>query len=358
MPPLSYSTNLHRAETPDDLLTEVLPAAAEIRQHLGWDRLGLDLRLGFAALDLDAVAFRRASEAQGLAIHSLNGFPLEPFQATVVKEGAYRPDWTDERRVAATRRLMALLLELSDEPLLSISTVPGSFSPWRADPAQIAANLLVIAAEARAIEDRTGRRVVLALEPEPWCLLETSLDAVAFWQRYLEPAGLGRWLGVCFDTCHASLAFEDPVAAVARLTAAGIPIVKAQVSAAPEARDPVGLAALARLAEPRFLHQTAARNTAGSVVRCRDLDALPNLVARLPGWTSVRSHFHIPLHQSLPDLGSTAAESRLAVQALRGAGCTHVGVETYTWPLLAANRSAIVAGTASELRELAAWYHD
>ena len=353
--PLSYSTNLHRAETPVDLVAEVLPFATALRQDLGWDRLGLDLRLGFAALDLDAVAFRRACDAAGLAIHSLNGFPLEPFQATVVKEGAYRPDWTDPRRLAATRRLMDLLLVLSDEPLLTISTVPGSFAPWRAEPTAIAAALATFAVATREVEDRTGRRVVLALEPEPWCLMETTWDAVAFWQRHLAPTGLTRWLGLCFDTCHASLAFEDPVEAVDRLTAGGVAIVKAQVSAAPEARDAAGLAALARLAEPRFLHQTALRSAAGSVVRVSDLDQLSAAAARLPGWTAARSHFHIPLHARLPDLASTAAESRRAVTALAAAGCTHLGVETYTWPLLAPTVADIRAGTAAELRELRTW---
>lgn len=358
MLPLSYSTNLHRAESSADLLTEVVPFAGLLRRDLGWDRLGLDLRLGFAALDLDPGVFRRSCEAQGLVVHTLNGFPLEPFQAPVVKEGAYRPDWTDLRRVTATRRLMEILLALSDEHLLTISTVPGSFAPWRADPAQIAAHLLTLAAEARAIEDRTGRRIILALEPEPWCSLETTWDAVAFWQRWILPTGLGRWLGLCFDTCHASLAFEDPAEAVARLVAAGIPIPKAQVSAAPEARNAAGLAALARLAEPRFLHQTAARSSAGSVARQVDLTDLPALTARLPGWTAIRSHFHIPLHAHLPDLASTADESRIAVAALRAAGCTHLGVETYTWPLLSPDGAAIRAGTAAELRELAAWCHD
>jgi hypothetical protein len=308
------------------------------------------------ALQLPTTAFRRACASQGLVVHSVNAFPLEPFQAPVVKEQAYHPDWTDGRRLAATTILMDRLLELSDEKLLTLSTVPGSFAPWGASMTAVAQGLIAAARHARHIEERTGRRIVLALEPEPWCLLETSWQAVDFWRRHL--TGWERWLGLCFDTCHASLAFEDPLEAIGRLRTAGIPLVKAQVSAAPEATDAAGLAALSRLAEPRFLHQTALRGPGGSMVRCQDLDGLHAAVARLPGWTQARSHFHIPLHAALPGLGTTAPESRRAVAGLRDAGCTHLGVETYTWPLLAPSVPDILAGTAQELRELASWDHD
>ena len=74
----------------------------------------------------------------------------------------------------------------------------------------------------------TGRRVALALEPEPCCFLETIAEAVAFFERYLfsaaavarvsDSAGLSRdaaataireHLGVCLDACHMAVEFED-----------------------------------------------------------------------------------------------------------------------------------------------------
>jgi len=381
VPPIGYSTNLHAAETVGELLAEVVPAAADIRARLGWDCLGLDLRLGFAALEGGEWAdLRRAFDRHRLSAHTINGFPLEPFQAAVVKDAAYRPDWHDQRRLAASLALITAALALSDEPLVTISTVPGTFRPWGgADPVVIAAALGCWAAQAARIKRDTGRSAVLALEPEPWCLLETSHDVAWFWRGPLASAGLNAataildgdaqaavqaltdHLGICFDTCHIAIAGEDPAAAAARMTAAGARIVKCQVSACPEIRfphaDAAGVAALRAMAEPRFLHQTTAIAATGSVARALDLDGLDGCLARLPQAEVVRSHFHVPLttREVTHGLSATVAAARAGLNAARAHGCTHIAVETYTWPLLAADQRDIRAGTAAELRLLAQW---
>lgn len=164
-------------------------------------------------------------------------------------------------------------------------------------------------------------------------------------------AAVARHLGLCLDTCHLSLAFEDQAAAVAALAAAGIPLPKCQFSAAPEARDAAGRAALAALDEPRFLHQAAVRDASGTVHRVTDLDRLGDLAA-IPG--PLRAHFHIPVDgDAWGALASTVAESRAGLAALRARGCPHVAVETYTWSLLAADPAARQAGTVRELDALA-----
>ena len=381
VPPIGYSTNLHAAETVTELLAEVVPAAADIRARLGWDRLGLDLRLGFAALaGGDWSDLRRAFDRHRLSAHTLNGFPLEPFQAAVVKDAAYRPDWHDQRRLEASLALITAALALSDESLVTISTVPGTFRPWGGtDPKVIAAALGCWAAQAARIKRDTGRTAVLALEPEPWCLLESSHDVAWFWRGPLASAGLIAataaldgdsaaasqalvdHLGICFDTCHIAIAGEDPAVAAACMTAAGASIVKCQVSACPEVRSPgadsAGVAALRAMAEPRFLHQTTALAATGSIARALDLDGLDGCLARLPQAEVVRSHFHVPL--TTPEvqdgLSATVAAARAGLNAARSHGCSHIAVETYTWPLLAADQRDIRAGTAAELRLLAQW---
>jgi sugar phosphate isomerase/epimerase len=385
MLPFGYGTNLHAAETVDEVIAFLTAFTAPLRVRLGWNRIGVDLRLGSQAIaELAAparvAALRRALDAAGASAHTINAFPLRPFQAAVVKDDAYRPDWTDAERARDTAALIPIALALSDEPLVTISTVPGSFRPFgpRANNvAMIAAALGRWAAQAAVAKRDTGRRVVLALEPEPWCLLETSHDAAAFWRGPLMSAGvvaatplLGdalaarsaveRHLGLCFDTCHTSLAFEDQAAAVARLVAAGVPIVKCQFSAAPEVRDPswdtAGVAALRALAEPRFLHQTCAVSASGSLSRVRDLDELDACLARLPSAVAVRSHFHVPVDRAatVSGLSSTIADSLAGLHACRAAGCTHVAVETYTWPVLGGDA---LAGTERELRALERAWH-
>lgn len=380
MHPLAYSTNLHAAESAAGIAEAMARFAGPLRAELGWERLGVDLRLGLEALAGDLAALRRTLDAHRLSAHTLNGFPLRPFQAARVKEDAYRPDWSERERHDATLRLIDAALLLSDEPEVTVSTCPGSyrpFGPQANDPAGFAAALGRWAAAAHRARERSGRSVVLCLEPEPWCTLETSWDVARFWSGPLAGAGaaactaaldgdavlaravLARHLGVCFDTCHLSLAYEDQAAAVARMTAAGARIAKCQVSAAPEAdaRDAAQVAALAAMDEPRFMHQSAAGDGCGSLAKVQDLDRLGECLARLPSATVLRSHFHVPIDAVRLGNGllTTAADSRAGLAACRAAGCAHLAVETYTWPLLAGDEAARRAGTHRELETLAAW---
>ena len=383
--PLGYSSNLHAAETVADLERVLAAFTAEARTRLGWERIGLDLRLGSAAIremtrDPQALTrLRHALDQAGAAAHSLNAFPLRPFQAAVVKADAYRPDWTEDERTHDTIAIIPVALALSDDAFVTVSTVPGSYRPFGAeknDHALIATNLGRFAAHAAKAKRRCGRTVMLCLEPEPWCTLETSHDTAAFWRGPLATEGVAAatalldgdasaarsaiadHLGLCFDTCHFSLAFEDQRAAVERLVAAGVPIGKCQFSAAPEVlhphRDTAGVTALRALAEPRFMHQTAAVSASGSLSKVEDLDQLDTCLARLPNATAVRSHFHIPVDREpqTSGLSSTVADSRLGLAACLAAGCTHVSVETYTWSILAAHERDALAGTVRELQAL------
>lgn len=382
VPPLAYSTNLHVAESAEAIAAALVRFAGPLRAELGWDQLGLDLRLGSQALQGDLVALRRTLDAQRLSAHTLNGFPLRPFQAERVKEDVYLPDWSEPERLADTLRLLTAALVLSDASELTISTSPGSFQPFGAPRNALpgfAAALGTWAAAAARLQRQTGRTVILCPEPEPWCSLETSWDVAAFWSGALATAGLqaclagldgdeaaaraalARHLGVCVDTCHLSLAWEDQEAAVVRMQAAGARIAKCQVSAAPEAdpRDLAQVAALAAMHEPRFLHQSSASDGQGSQARVVDLDGLAEGLARLPGATAVRSHFHVPIDAARLGNGliTTVADSRQGLAAVRAAGCRHIAVETYTWPLLASDEDARRAGTRRELETLAAWVH-
>lgn len=384
MLPLGYSTNLHAAESVEEIAAALGTFAAGARQRLGWERLGVDLRLGLAALSGDLDQLRRVLDRERLSAHTLNGFPLLPFQQREVKALAYRPDWRDPAREAATRTLAEAALRLSDEAVVTISTCPGGFRPDGCDgnaaAELVAAALGRFAAVAARLERDRGRTVILALEPEPWCLLESAADVGWFWRGPLAQAGLtaataaldgdragaatalARHLGICFDTCHASVVGDDPGAAVARMAAAGAAIVKCQVSAAPEVRDPqhehAGVAALRALAEPRFLHQTTigAGGESGSLVRCVDLDGLDGLLSRLPNATWLRSHFHVPIDRTTlaPGLATTVAASATGLTAALAHGCRHVSVETYTWSLLAASEHQRLDGTVRELQALQA----
>ncbi|SBT49340.1 metabolite traffic protein EboE [Micromonospora narathiwatensis] len=363
---LGYCTNVHPAEDLAGILAQLDTYALPVRRALDADLLGLGLWLAApvaAALAADPAARRRLRHelaVRGLEVVTLNGFPYAAFQAAVVKGAVYHPDWTTPERLGYTLDLARVLADLLPEDAArgSISTLPLAWrTPWDAERADAARRRLdELAAGLAEVERATGRTVRVGFEPEPGCVVESTGQA----REILSAMDTDR-LGMCLDLAHLACAWEEPVEALGRLRAAGLPVVKVQVSAAVEADDPDGSAeALRRWVEPRFLHQTRAAGCAGATdpadpaYAADDLDAA--LDTRLPGpW---RVHYHVPLHAPPePPLRSTVPVLRAALAALYAgpaAGCDHLDVETYTWGVLPAARrpgtdAELAGGIAAEL---------
>ena len=349
---LSYCTNVHAAEDLDGILAQLDTYAAPIRDRLGAGLLGLGLWIAApaaAGLAADPAALRRlrtALDDRGLEVVTLNGFPYAAFQQPVVKDAVYHPDWTTPQRLRYTldlARILAVLLP-GDAARGSVSTLPLAWrTPWGAETADACRhNLDALAAGLRELD----REVRVAFEPEPGCIVETTAEAAAM----LRDADTGR-LGVCLDLAHLACAWEQPAEALAGLAAAGVPVVKVQVSAALATDDPAAdRAVLRRYVEPRFLHQTRARGGLST----DDLDqALASGDTR--PW---RIHYHVPIHAApVPPLRATTDVLRAALRELAGgpaAVCDHFDVETYTWGVLPAELrpdtpAELAAGIAAEL---------
>ncbi|WP_411110912.1 metabolite traffic protein EboE [Streptomyces sp. c-19] len=383
---LSYCTNVHPAETLDGVLAQLRDHCEPVRRRLGRDRLGIGLWLARDAartLTTDAPslrALRAELDRRGLEVVTLNGFPYEGFGADEVKYRVYQPDWTRPERLAHTTDLARILAALLPEDVTqgSVSTLPLAWrTPFDARAAVLArAALTTLAGRLDALEDLTGKSIGIGLEPEPGCVVETVADAVTA----LDPLP-GPRIGVCLDTCHLATSFEDLRTALDALAAGGIPVPKAQLSAAlhaehphlPEVRE-----ALAAFAEPRFLHQTRTRTAAG----LRGTDDLPQALGTaaraaapglpealaaagghdarpgLPDATPWRAHFHVPLHAPpAPPLASTLPVLQDAVALLVGGAhprTHHLEVETYTWQALPPDRrprtrARLADGIAAEL---------
>ncbi|CBG68917.1 MULTISPECIES: metabolite traffic protein EboE [Streptomyces] len=364
---LGYCSNVHQAEDVDGVLAQLADHAEPVRERLGADRLGIGLWLArdvvseLVAVPGEVKNLRGELAARGLETVTLNAFPYAGFHREVVKKDVYLPDWADEARLAHTldcARVLAALLP-DDAERGSVSTLPLAWrTPWPPDRADTARRALDrLTAGLAAIESDTGRRIRVGFEPEPGCVVETTAQAVRE-LRGLDPERLG----VCLDACHLAVQFEEPGAALRRLADAGLPVVKLQASCAVEAADPAdpaAHAALRRLAEPRFLHQTrtAARQESPDV---RGVDDLPEaLEGGLPTDTGPwRVHFHAPLHADPePPLRTTADQlSRVLAGLLGGASahCDHIEVETYTWSVLPEPPTDLPGGIAAEL----AWARD
>jgi sugar phosphate isomerase/epimerase len=362
---LTYCTNIHAGESWPDIRASLDAHVPAIKAAVAPDRpLGIGLRLSAQAASAarapDAIAaFRDQLARLGSYVFTINAFPFGPFHGVRVKEHVYLPDWRSEERVAFTADSAAVLASILPDGMDgSISTVPGAFKPnGRADGAAPAmtAHMLEAVAKLVDIERAIGKRIALALEPEPCCFLETVGEGIAFFQNALFASDairnfatmvrvgaseaetlLRRHLGICYDVCHGSVEYEDPVAALDRLIGAGITIPKIQLSAAMRVpamtKDLVG--AVMRYDDGVYLHQTIARDDNG-LTRYVDL---PDAVAAFDGRTAPewRIHCHVPVF--LADLGtlqSTRADLVATLAALRkGHRSSHLEVETYTWDVL------------------------
>ena len=360
---LTYCTNIHAAEAWPDVLAGLKRHLPEIKAGFAPERpMGVGLRLAAAAAEAlerpEALAELDALlEEGGYYVFTINGFPYGTFHGRTVKEGAYRPDWSEPSRLAYSNRLAAQLAALLPDGMTgSLSTVPGTFKPWAEGrvPA-IVDNLVRHAAHLVGLERETGKTVVLALEPEPCCLLETIAETVAFFETHLfgreaearlaQLAGLSRaqsaaalrkHLGVCYDVCHAAVEFEDARQSLAALRDAGIPIAKVQLSSALRIARVDGATAdqLRPFDEPVYLHQVVARQSGGL---SRYLD-LPEALERIAqnGGAEWRIHFHVPVFLSeMRDFGTTQAFLREILALHRESPISaHLEVETYTWDVL------------------------
>jgi sugar phosphate isomerase/epimerase len=361
---LAYCTNVHPAETLDGVLAQLRDHCEPVRRRLGRDRLGIGLWLAkdaAQALVSDPSALRGLRtelDRRGLEVVTLNGFPYEGFGAEQVKYRVYKPDWADPERLDHTTALARVLAGLLPDDVAqgSISTLPLAWrtahDERRAETARTA--LRTLAERLDALEELTGRDIRVGLEPEPGCTVETTADAIA----PLTAIGDDR-IGICVDTCHLATSFEDPHTALDALTAARVPVVKSQLSAALHAEHPHlpdVREALAAFDEPRFLHQTRTATAAG----LRGTDDLGEALRgdALPDASPWRAHFHVPLHAApAAPLTSTLPVLKAALARLVGGPhplTRHLEVETYTWQALPAElrpraRSQLADGIAAEL---------
>jgi hypothetical protein len=380
---LTYCQNIHPGERWTENRAALEQKAVAVKNALSaLGPFGLGLRLSAtAAADLaDAAAMDEGAAlfaAHELYPFSVNGFPYGRFHKGPVKENVYAPDWRTPERLDYTVRLAKILAHwLPKGQEGSISTVPGSFAPWiqtREDELTMARNLGTVAADLARLETQSGRRIHLGLEPEPDCFLETTAQTLSFFTDTL-PEGalpvimerlqlgreaaselLHRHVGVCFDTCHVALQYEDLTESLRAYRSAGVLLSKIQLSAALRApATPEAIEALTAFREPIYLHQIKARGANGLRKAWTDL---PEGLAALPDETALeelRVHFHVPLFVAPGGpLASTADSLDEAFwREVLGGACAHLEIETYTFDVLPpeVHPGDIVESIAAEYR--------
>jgi hypothetical protein len=366
---LTYSTLVHPGDNWDEMwhsLTTYVPA---VKKRVCPDKsFGVSLRLsGKSAERLTGDAKERARLKAFLAdndmyLYTVNAFPHGAFKGERVKELVYEPDWRTDQRALYTMQVADILAEVAPAGIApSIQSPPCGFKPRVTGPEIVDAytrQVLRVVAHLVRLEERTGRTVTLALEPEPFCFMEVTSEAVDYFTRHLYAgksaealaketglsvakahAALRRHLGLVYDICHQAVEFEDISASLASLAAAGIPVFKLQEAAAlrvPEVTREL-VDALTPFADTVYLTQTIEKRD-GKLTRYLNLEDAFAAFKKDPGPREWRTHFHVPVF--LDDLGLFKTTRFAIEEALRFHKATPVSkqleIETYTWDVLPA----------------------
>ena len=284
--------------------------------------------------------FREWLDEKELLPFTLNGFPFGDFHQKIVKHEVYKPTWASESRLEYTLALARNLSVLvsGNLSLATISTLPLGWPPGDEDfITACGKNLTKCAAELRKLRDQTGVHIMLCIEPEPGCILDTADDVVDFFDKHIDDSAR-EYIGVCHDICHSAVMFEPQKSAVEEYRRNSIRIGKCQVSSAIEANflhsdNPDSLlAALSKFHEPRYLHQTCIRNEANQIEFFEDLNqAIRSSESENGTW---RTHFHVPIYAKA--IGQLATTQNEIIEFLNciDASNMHFELETYAWDVL------------------------
>jgi hypothetical protein len=364
---LTYSTLVHPGDTWDEMWDSLTRYVPTVKQRFSPDkRFGVSLRLsGKSAETLTADPEERAKlraflDDHDMYLFTVNAFPHGPFKGKPVKELVYEPDWRSDERANYTMMVADILAEVAPEGVSpSIQSPPCGFKPRVTGSDVVDAytrQVLKTVAHLVKLEERTGRRVTLALEPEPSCFMELTSEVIDYFTKHLyadtaaatlaKATGLSakqahdalrRHLGTVFDICHQAVEYEDIADSLKSLKRAGIPVFKLQAAAAvriPEVnRDVVN--ALKAYDDPVYLHQTIEHKD-GKSRQFLDLPQAFDAWERDPGPREWRIHFHVPVF--LEDLGDFKTTRPAIEEALRvhkaDPVSDQVEIETYTWDVL------------------------
>jgi hypothetical protein len=364
---LSYSTLVHPGDTWEQMWASLTTYVPQVKRRVSPDApFGVSLRL--AASSAEALAASPAERErlagfladEDLYVYTVNAFVYGDFKNTRVKEDVYEPDWRTEARLRYTTQVADVLAEIAPAGVNpSIQTPPMAFKGRIDGAATVDAfthHVHRLGAHLVELERRTGTTVTLAIEPEPHCYLETTDETVRYFEECLYAgeaarafarladlplseahAALRRHIGVVYDVCHQAVEYEEPRDVLARLQAAGIPVLKLQLAAAlrvPDVRQE-DVERLRRFADSIYLTQTVERRD-GALTRYLNMEDAFAAWERDPGPREWRTHFHVPVF--LADLGETQTTRYAIEEALRlhaaAPQSRHLEVETYTWDVL------------------------
>jgi sugar phosphate isomerase/epimerase len=367
---LTYSTLVHPGDNWEQMWASLNTYLPKVKARIAGNKpFGVSLRLSadsaqtLVSSKAERDRLKKFLTDNDMYLYTVNAFPYGAFKGTVVKEQVYEPDWRSEERTRYTMNVASVLADVCPAGIApSIQSAPLGFKP-RVTGGEVVASytdhVLRVVAHLVALEAQTGRTVTLALEPEPYCFLETTDETIAYFTEHLysgaaaeslarlahipvaEAHGaLRRHLGVVFDICHQAVEYENIAENLQKLVDAGIPIFKLQEAAAlhmPQVTQAI-VDTLKRYAKTIYLTQTVEKKN-GKLTRFLNLEDAFAAWDKDPGPREWRTHFHVPVF--LDDLGPFRTTRFAIEEALRFHKqkplSRQLEIETYTWDVLPEN---------------------
>jgi hypothetical protein len=365
---LTYSTLVHPGDTWEQMWNSLQTFVPKVKARVSPnDPFGVCLRLSArSAATLNAepklIADLKSYLAdQDLYLYTANAFPYGSFKGQKVKEQVYEPDWRSAERTSYTKQVANVLAAVAIDGIEpSIQTPPLGFKPNVTGPDVVASftdHVLEVTAHLVKLHNETGKTVTLAIEPEPYCFLETTDEVIKYFDTQLYTgqsalklhkltglpvneaiAALRRHIGIVYDICHQAIEYENIADSLQRLVDANVPIMKFQQAAAIHVPKVTQQAvdALKKYSDTIYLTQTIEKQD-GRLTKYLNLeDAFAAWDKNPSADKEWRVHIHVPVF--LDDLGPFRT-TRFAIEdALKffqkNPLSRHLEIETYTWDVL------------------------
>ncbi|MCM8536692.1 MAG: metabolite traffic protein EboE [Lentisphaeraceae bacterium] len=342
---LSWCLNIYPGESLEETKLNIQKNAPQVKEflaELGHEKrlengLGLGLRLAADTVNKlhgNTAEFKDLLDRNELYAFTVNAFPYGNFHQVPVKENVYYPDWSEDSRLDYSMKTGDILSELLPQDQLygSISTVPVTYGK-KLDTTTIK-NFIKLAKHYKHIEEYSGKIIQMALEPEPDCFLETTDEAIRYYDmlRNEDQDLAERYLGICLDTCHMALQFEKPIDSLNRFIEANVTLPKIQISSVLSYKNKGNIDPLRKYDEQVYLHQTLVQNEEGEIQQYSDL----NLAIDDNPAGEWRVHFHVPLYFEENSQGLRSTSHLIDQEFMQKAfkHCRHLETETYTFGVL------------------------
>lgn len=349
---LTYCLNIFPIKRADDVFVLFENTIPELKRKLGLKEYDqFPLGIWFPNNILEELMRKksllvRLMNQHNLVIATMNAFPFGVFHGERVKEKVYYPDWGERERLKYTKKLVELTVELPRlERILPISTVPVTFGNRM--PEKALEYIFEMVDFLEDIHNTYEQKFTLMFEPEPFCFLENQQQTLDFFKKLHKVIPKSKtFTGVCLDTCHSAVVFEDPLEQFLVYKDHDIRVDKIQISSSIVLPAQSDKQALKKYIDQVYFHQTFVKRDE-KIYRFVDLDK----AVALGKEGEYRVHYHIPLHtQPISPLKSSVENITHEFFQTISQEERIIEVETYTFDVLPTNTESVLDSIIKELQ--------